>query len=100
VVVEAGDGVAEADGVPAARLADSWRMRRSPQEQGRPPLARAVMAASQSMAAIGVLPLVPQVMNLLVKSSRCRKVPLQGAPQGDVDDGGDPLVEVAVDGLS
>jgi hypothetical protein len=28
------------------------------------------------MAAIGVPPLVPQVMNLLVKSPRYRKVPL------------------------
>ena len=34
-------------GVPAARLADSWKMRRSPPERGRPPLTRAVMAASQ-----------------------------------------------------
>jgi hypothetical protein len=76
VVVEAGDGVTEADGGPAARLADSWRMRRSPPEQGSPPLSRAVMAASQSMAAIEVPSLVPQVMNLLVKSSRRRNVPL------------------------
>jgi hypothetical protein len=37
------------------------------------------MAASQSMMAIGVVPslmLVPIVMNLLVKSSRRRNVPL------------------------
>ena len=51
-------------------------MRRSPPEQGRSPLFRAVMAASQSMAAFGVPPLVSQVMNLLVKSPRCRNVPL------------------------
>jgi hypothetical protein len=43
-------------------------MRHSPPEQGRSPLASTVMAASQSMAAIGVPSLVP-VMNLLVKSS-------------------------------
>jgi hypothetical protein len=39
---------------------------------GRPPLFRAVMAASQSMAAIAMPSLVPCWMNLLVKSSRCR----------------------------
>jgi hypothetical protein len=44
---------------------------------GRPPLFRAVMAASQSMAAIAMpSSLVPCWMNLLVKSSRCWKVPL------------------------
>jgi hypothetical protein len=76
VVVEAGDGVAEVDGMPPARLAASWRMRRSPPEQGRPPPTRAAAAASQSMAAVGAAPsvmLVPYSMNLLVKSSRCRK---------------------------
>ena len=55
--------------MPAARLAESRRMRRSPPEQGRPPLARAVMAASQAMAAIGMPLLVPCSMSLLVKSS-------------------------------
>ena len=30
VVVKAGDGVARSTGMPPARLADSWRMRRSP----------------------------------------------------------------------
>jgi hypothetical protein len=60
-------------GVPAARLADRSRMRRSPPEQGRLPF-RAVMAASQSMAAIGVPLLGPEVMNLPVKSSRWRNV--------------------------
>jgi hypothetical protein len=49
-------------------------MHRSPPEQGRPPLARAVMAASQSMAGMEVPPLVPCSMNLQVKSRRCRKV--------------------------
>jgi hypothetical protein len=39
-------------------------------------MARLVIAACQSMAAIGVPPLVPLVMNLLAKSSRCRNVPL------------------------
>jgi hypothetical protein len=62
--VEAGDGVAEADGVPAARLAAGWRMLRSPPEQGRSPLVRAVVVAPQSMVAIGVLQLVPWLMNL------------------------------------
>ena len=52
-------------------------MRRSPPEHGRPLPFRAVMAASQSMsAANGVSPLVPQVMNRVVKSPRRRNVPL------------------------
>jgi hypothetical protein len=57
---------------------DSWRMHRSPPDQGRPPLARAVMATSQSMAAIGVVPslmLVPWPVNRVVRSSRRRNVP-------------------------
>jgi len=37
-------------------------MRRSPPEHGMPLPFRAVMAASQSMAALGVPPLVPQVI--------------------------------------
>jgi hypothetical protein len=41
-------------GMPTARLADRSRMRRSPPEHGRLPLARAVVAAFQSMAATGV----------------------------------------------
>jgi alkylated DNA nucleotide flippase Atl1 len=53
VVVESGDGVAEVDGMPFARLADIGRTRRSLPEQGRLPLFRAVMAASQLMAAMG-----------------------------------------------
>src|SRR5580658_6007427 len=57
-------------GMPAARLADSSRTRRSPPEQGSSPARWAVMAASQSMAAMGMSPLVPQVMNCAVKSSR------------------------------
>lgn len=66
-------------GVPAARLADRSKMRRSPPEQGSSPERRAVMAASQPMSAIGAVPsvmLVPVVMKRLVKSSRCRNVPL------------------------
>jgi len=63
-------------GVPAARLADRSRTRRSPPEHGRPQPFRAVMAASQSMAAIGVPPLVPVSMKRAVKSSRWRNVPL------------------------
>ena len=57
-------------------LAASWRMRPSPPEQGRPPLARTAVAASQSMAAMRLPPLVPWSMNRLVKSSRWRNVPL------------------------
>ena len=45
-------------------------------EQGRSPLERAVTAAPQSIAAMGVPLLVSRVMNLLVKSLRCRNVPL------------------------
>ena len=60
MVVEAGDGVAEADRA----------------EQGRPPTVMAVAAASQAMAAIGVPPFVPCSMNRLVKSSRWRNLPL------------------------
>lgn len=66
-------------GMLPARLAASWRMRRSPPEQGSPPACRAVTAASQSMVAIRVAPslmLVPNSMNRVVKSVRCRKVPL------------------------
>ena len=66
-------------GMPPARPADSWRMRRSPPEQGSSPSCRAVIAAYQSIAAIGVVPslmLVPVSMKRLVKSSRCRNVPL------------------------
>ena len=65
--------------MPAARLADRSRMRRSPPEQDSSPACSAVMAAFQSMAAIGVVPslmLVPCSMNRLVKSWRCRNVPL------------------------
>ena len=63
-------------GVSAARLAASRRMRRSPPEQGSSPACSAVMAPSQSTAAMGVLQVVPCWMNRLVKSSRCRKVSL------------------------
>jgi len=66
-------------GMPTAKLADSWRMRRSPPEQGSSSALRAVMAASQSMAAIGVVPsvmLVPSSMSRVLKSSRRRNVPL------------------------
>jgi hypothetical protein len=40
------------------------------------PLLRAAVAVSQSMAAMGLPSLVPCSMNRVVKSSRCRKVPL------------------------
>jgi hypothetical protein len=63
-MVEAGGGVAEADGVPVARLAAMRRMRRSPTETGRPPLPRAVMAASQSTHAIGVPSLMLAVVRM------------------------------------
>ena len=45
-------------------------------EQGRPLLFRVVMAASQSIAAMGTPLLVPCWIILLVKSSRCRNVRL------------------------
>jgi hypothetical protein len=63
-------------GLPWARLADSRRMRRSPPELRRVMLARATVAASQSMVNIEVPPLVPCSMNRVVKSSRCGNVPL------------------------
>ena len=62
--------------MPAARLAESWRMRPSPPEHGRPPVLSAVIAASHAMAANGVPSLMPWSMNFPVKSSRCRNVPL------------------------
>ena len=38
-------------GVPAARLADSWRIRRSPMEQGRSPMAK-VLAAGDALGCL------------------------------------------------
>jgi len=55
--------------MPAAKLADRWRMRRSQPEQGSSPALMAVMAASQSMVAIWVPLLVPWWIKLLVKPS-------------------------------
>jgi len=87
-------------GVPRERLDDSSRTRRSPPEQGSSPACRAAIAASQSMAATGVVPslmLVATEMKRLVKSSRCRNVPLamsratpasSGAPQVDAGSAG------------
>jgi hypothetical protein len=51
-VVDAGDGVAQADGCRSARLAARQSILRSPAEHGRPPACRASMAASQSIAAV------------------------------------------------
>jgi hypothetical protein len=82
VVVEASDGVAKADGGAngeACGQLENSAFASGAGEQGRSPLFRAVMAASQSMSAIRVMPslmLVPVWMNLLVKSSRWRNVPL------------------------
>jgi hypothetical protein len=56
--------------MPTAMLAIACTMRRSQAEQGRSPALRAVIAASQSMAAIGVPMLVPCSMKRLVKSTR------------------------------
>jgi hypothetical protein len=50
-VVEAGEGVAEIYGSPAARLAARRRILRSPPEQGRAPVSSAAAAAAQSIAA-------------------------------------------------
>ena len=63
-------------GIPAPRLAARWRIRRSPPEQGSSPTLRAEIAASQSMAAIAVPPvLVPWLMKRPVKSLRARNDP-------------------------
>ena len=77
--VEAGDGVTEADGGAACEAGGQQEDASFASGAGSSPACRAVMAASQSMAAIGVVPsvmLVPVSMNRLVKSSRCRNVPL------------------------
>jgi integrase len=71
-------------GVPAA----SGRMRRSPPQQGRLPLFRAVMAASQSMAAIGV-PVEFYV------SSGARASELLGLGLEDIDWGGQLIYVVS-----
>src|ERR1039457_1887846 len=56
-------------GTPSARLADSFRRRRSPPEEGSSPLLRAVTAASQSMAAMATPLLVACSMKRPVKSA-------------------------------
>lgn len=61
-------------GMPAARLAESLRTLCSPPEQGNSPAARAVIAASQSIAAMPSF--TPWMTKRLVKPSRRRKVPL------------------------
>ncbi len=65
-----------ATGLPLAMLAASWRMLRSPLLAGRLPAWRAVIAASQSIQAIGV-PSVKLVSSQMqaAKSGRGRKVP-------------------------
>jgi hypothetical protein len=71
-VVDAGDGVAEADGAWSARLAASRSILRSPPELGSSPASSARIAVSQSMLAnsvAGSLMLVPTWMKR-VKSSR------------------------------
>jgi hypothetical protein len=50
-VVESGNGIAKVGGTSATRLANNWRMRRSPPEQGSSPACRAAAAAFQSMVA-------------------------------------------------
>ena len=65
-------------GIPPAMLAARRSIRRSPPLAGSSPACRAVTAASQSVLASRVAPslmLVPAVMNLLVKSSRCSQLP-------------------------
>ncbi len=76
-LVEAGDGVAQADGVAggeAGRDADDALF--DVPEEGRCPLSSAAMTASQSIHAIGV-PLLMQaaVSTWRVKSLRCRNAP-------------------------
>ena len=65
-----------ATGVPAAMLAASWRMLRSPLLAGRFPPVRAVIAAFQSIAAIWVPSVMPAAVQMKpAKSGRRRKVP-------------------------
>ena len=64
-------------GMAAARLAAMRSIRPSPPEQGRCPASRAVMAAIQSMLAIGVdasVMLMPVCMKSSLKSPRCSQV--------------------------
>jgi len=51
-VVQAGMVSRRLAGVPAAMLAASWRMRRSPPQTGSCPVCRALVAASQSIVAM------------------------------------------------
>ncbi len=80
-VIQAGDSVAEINRDAVGEARGQQEDTPLPAEQGRPPLARAVTAASQSIAAIAVPLLVPWPMNRLVKSPRFRNVPFD--EQGD-----------------
>jgi len=74
VLVDAGDGVAE---VNRDAVGEAGREQEDPllAEQGSSPAASAVVAASQSTAAMWVSLLVPWRMKRLVKSLRRRNVP-------------------------
>src|SRR5260370_38627846 len=65
-------------GTPQAMLAARRSMWRSPLPHGRRPASRAVIAAGQSVLAMGVGPglvLVPAVVKGLVKRSPCHEAP-------------------------
>ena len=74
-VVQAGEGVAQGDGMPSARLAAIWRMRYSPPETGICPSCRAVCMACQSIRAIGVSSLMDAGIDEAAKSWRCKIPP-------------------------
>lgn len=75
-VVQAGDGVAEVEGMALARLAKSRRMQRSPPEQGRPLLFRTVTLASQLMEFHRSVATHAVADESAAEASRCRNVPL------------------------
>jgi hypothetical protein len=68
--VNAGDGTTEVDGGACGEAGCQEDDATFASGAGRPPVLRVVTAAFQSMAAMGVPPLVPCWMNRLVKSSR------------------------------
>jgi hypothetical protein len=75
-LVEAGDGIAEADGVPGGEAGRDSQDAFSPPDAGRSPVPRAVTTASQLIQAIGVPSLMLAAVSMWrVKSSRCRNVP-------------------------
>ena len=74
MVVEVGDGVAEVDGGACGEA--GRQLEDAAFAAGAGKFSSVDGAASQSMSAMGVVPVVPCSMNLLVKSLWCRNVPL------------------------